>query len=528
MSDDKKSMTEGEVTPSETKSNSSDMRRRIKIGSQREEEKKPADDESLSAAEQETAEAPSAPATEPTAVPEPVDETPEPVDETPEPQQAATAPETIADESRPAAAAENINERAARSARARRLATELTDEIDDALGGMSLDELMAGDTQGDSSNAQEIELDQRHQATVIKIDREFAFFNLGVQNEGIASLKQFGENIPEIGQRMEVVPTRFLPDETLYELVVPGASVEVQDWSDLFEGVVVEAKITGHNKGGLECEVNRIRGFIPISQVSLFRVDDLEPYVGQTLQCVVNEANPDRRNLVLSHRAVLEREKQEAREQLLEQLEIGQIREGVVRKIQDFGAFVDIGGVDGLIHISQLSWDRVAHPSEVVEEGQSVRVRIEKIDSATGKIGLSYRELLEHPWQDVDTKYPVGTVVDGVVTKIMQFGAFVRIASGIEGLVHISELAHHRVQRVTSVVQEGNTVQVKVLAVDPEAQKMSLSMKAVSAAPEVSDAAGDTESDEADALPPKRRIRDESLKGGLGRESGGEQFGLKW
>ena len=419
-------------------------------------------------------------------------------------------------------------ERNARSARARRLSSELVEEINDALGGLSLDQLM-NESSSDSSKAQQLELDQRCRGTVIKIDRDSAFFNLGVQDEGIVSLRQFGDQLPEIGMQMDVVPTKFLREESLYELVVPGASVAVQDWSDLAEGVVVEAKITGHNKGGLECEVNRIRGFIPISQISLYRVEDLEPYVGQALQCVVNEANPDRGNLVLSHRAILEREKEQAREQLLEALEVGQIREGVVRRIQDFGAFVDIGGVDGLVHISQLSWDRINHPSEVVEEGQDIRVRIEKIDPATGKIGLSYRELLEHPWQDVDEKYPVGEIVDGTVSKIMQFGAFVRIASGIEGLVHISELAHHRVQRVSSVVQEGNSVQVKVLSVDPDAQKISLSMKAVTgASPAANSAEDETESDEVEATPVKRRIRDEQLKGGLKRDSGGEQFGLKW
>jgi small subunit ribosomal protein S1 len=326
---------------------------------------------------------------------------------------------------------------------------------------------------------------------------------------------------------LNVIPTRFLSDDNLYELVVPGAAVQVQDWSDLSEGVVVSAQITGHNKGGLECEVNRIRGFMPVSQISLFRVEDLEPYVGQTLQCVVTEANPDRRNLVVSHRAVLEREKEAAREKLLGELEVGQTREGVVRRIQDFGAFVDIGGVDGLVHISQLSWDRITHPSEVVEEGQSIKVRIEKIDPATGKIGLSYRELLEHPWQDADTKFPVGSILDGTVSKVMQFGAFVRVATGIEGLVHISELAHHRVQRTSSVVQEGNEVRVKVLSVDPAAQKMSLSIKAVTAQPDV-ESANEADEDDGPAAPSIKRTSNEPLKGGLNRGSGGDQFGLNW
>ena len=412
--------------------------------------------------------------------------------------------------------------------RSPRISDELSREIDDALGGMSLDQLMGeGPTSAPSSDGGEVELDARISATVIKTDRESVFFSLGDQNQGIASLKQFSD-VPQPGEKINVVPTRFLADDSLYELVVPGASVEVQDWSDLSEGVVVTAKVTGHNKGGLECEVNRIRGFMPVSQISLFRVEDLEPYVGQTLQCVVTEANPERRNLVISHRAVLEREKEAAREKLLGELEVGQTRDGVVRRIQDFGAFVDIGGVDGLVHISQLSWDRIAHPSEVVEEGQSIKVRIEKIDPASGKIGLSYRDLLDHPWQDADSKYPVGTILDGTVSKVMQFGAFVRVAMGIEGLVHISELAHHRVQRTSSVVQEGKEVKVKVLSVDPAAQKMSLSIKAVTVQPEVEATEATEDEDDAPAAPNVKPTSNEPLKGGLNRDSGGEQFGLNW
>ena len=154
------------------------------------------------------------------------------------------------------------------------------------------------------------------------------------------------------------------------------------DWSEVSEGMIVEARVTGHNKGGLECEVNRLRGFIPASQISLYRVEDLAQFVGQKFACVITEANPDKGNLVLSRRAVLEREKAEAKTKLLAELEVGQVREGIVRSLQEFGAFVDLGGVDGLIHISQLSWDRIRHASEVLELGQKVKVKIQKIDPA--------------------------------------------------------------------------------------------------------------------------------------------------
>ena len=411
--------------------------------------------------------------------------------------------------------------------RVKRVSAELQAEIDSALGDLSLDDLMMQESGATAEG--EIELDSKCQGTVVKIHQDSIFFSLGSNSDGIASLRQFDEP-PEIGAKMNVVPVKFLREEGLYELVVPGASIQVGDWSDLAEGVVVEVTVTGHNKGGLECEVNRIRGFIPAGQISTVRVEDFEQFVGEKLQCVVTEADPDRRNLVVSHRAVLEREKQEKREKTLAELEVGQLREGVVSRLMDFGAFVDLGGVDGLIHLSQLSWDRVKHPSEVVSEGDAVKVKIERIDEETGKIGLSYRDLLVNPWDLSEQSYPVGAVVKGNVTKLMEFGAFVRLEAGIEGLVHISELANHRVHRVSNVVSEGDEVEVKILSVDSNAQKISLSMKAAQAAPPA-ESAEETEKPEEPKEPPRKLIvekPDGPLKGGVGRSSGGEQFGLKW
>jgi small subunit ribosomal protein S1 len=408
--------------------------------------------------------------------------------------------------------------------RVERVSKELQDEIDAAIGDISMEDLI-GESPSTQATSGEVELDSRVKAQVVKVHRDLVFFSLGGNHEGIASLKQFDEP-PEPGTPMEVVPVKFLPDDGLYELIVPGASISVTDWSDLTEGVAVEVTVTGHNKGGLECEIKNIRGFIPASQVSVYRVDDLEQFVGQKLLCIVTEANPDRRNLVVSHRAVLEREREEARAKTMAELEVGQIREGTITKIMDFGVFVDIGGVDGLIHISQLSWDRIKHPSEVVEEGERAKVRIEKIDEATGKIGLSYRDMLVNPWDAIDSKYPTGTIVKGTVSKLMDFGAFVKLEPGVEGLVHVSELAHHRVHRVNSIVSEGQEVDVKVLSVDADSQKISLSMKAALAAP-----SQESNSDQTDDDEPVRVVKTgdpASLKGGVNRPSGGEQFGLKW
>jgi small subunit ribosomal protein S1 len=204
--------------------------------------------------------------------------------------------------------------------------------------------------------------------------------------------------------------------------------------------------------------VGQIRGFIPASQISIYRVEDFEEFADQKLQCVVTEANPSRRNLVLSRRAAIEREREAARQKLWEELEVGQVREGVVRRIQDFGAFVDIGGIDGLIHVSELSWERVNHPSEVLEEGQTIQVRVEKVDREADRLGLSYRGVMENPWTKAEANYPVNSLVTGTVSRIMQFGAFVKLEPGVEGLVHISELAHHRVTRVSNVLHEGDEI----------------------------------------------------------------------
>ncbi len=281
--------------------------------------------------------------------------------------------------------------------------------------------------------------------------------------------------------------------------------------------------MTGSNTGGLECKVgSHIRGFIPASQIALYRVENLNEFLDQRLVCVVTEVNPNRKKLVLSRRAVLEREKEEERKKLLESLEVGQTLEGIVRSLRDFGAFVDLGGVDGLVHISQLSWERVNHPSEVLTEGQKVKVKVEKIDQQTGKIGLSYRNLMEHPWTNAAAQFSTGSVVDGTVSRIAKFGAFVKLAPGIEGLIHVSELAHQHIRRVEDVLKEGQQIQCKILSVDTDAQRIGLSIKATLPEPEVEEEA---ETAEEPRQPP---VSHGPLKGGVDRPSGGDQFGLNW
>jgi small subunit ribosomal protein S1 len=402
---------------------------------------------------------------------------------------------------------------------------EVEAEVAAALGGMSLDQIVSGDLKTTSDR---LENESRHRAQVVELHGDDVFFALGGKHQGVASVRNFAEP-PNPGDMIDVIVTGFNTEDNLYNLSIPGGSLVAGDWSDIADGSLVEARITGANTGGLECQVNNIRGFIPVSQISLYRVENTADYVGQKLVCVVTEASQRRGNLVLSRRAVLEREKEESKKALLAELQPGQMREGTIRKIHDFGAFVDLGGVDGLIHVSQLSWERVKHPSEVVQEGQKVRVRIEKIDEATGKISLSLKNPEEHPWTNIEQRFPVGSTVKGPVSRIAQFGAFVKLAPGVEGLIHISELAHHKVYKVENVVKEGQEVECKVLDVDAEAQRMGLSLKAALAKPEKAEG-GSKDQPEPEEPPRELAVpkRGGPLKGGIGKKTGGEQFGLKW
>jgi len=399
-------------------------------------------------------------------------------------------------------------------------------ELDRAMGGLSLDDLMSSDEAGGQEGG--LEPDSQHRGRVVALRRDEVFVDFGGREQGCLPAHSF-ETPPQPGDSIEVIVRRFNAEDGLYELSLPGASVELGNWDEVHEGMLVDAQITGHNSGGLECEINHIRGFIPVSQISLYRVEDLAQFVGQKFACLITDANPSRKNLVLSRRAVLEREKEEKKRIFFESLAPGQVHEGTVRKLMDFGAFVELGnGVDGLLHISQLSWGRIKHPSEVVQEGQPIRVRIEKIDRETGRIGLSYREMTENPWTAAAGKYPQNAVIRGKVTRLMEFGAFVEVEPGIEGLVHISELSHKRIWRASDVVKEGEDVDVLVLNVDPVAQRMSLSIRALTQPePTKQDKEEAQEAETPAARKPGRRPN-QPLRGGLGKSAGGESLGLKW
>lgn len=264
-------------------------------------------------------------------------------------------------------------------------------------------------------------------------------------------------------------------------LVLSKRKVDAEKaWDQLVEKfenkVTFEAEIKDVVKGGLVVDLG-VRGFVPASLVEAHFVEDFSDYKGKTLTFKIVELDKEKNRIILSHRAVLEEEKGMQKQQLLSSLQPGQILEGTVQRITDFGAFVDIGGMDGLVHISQLSYQHIEKPSEVVEEGQKVQVKVLSVDQDNERISLSIKETLPGPWSNIAEKAPKGAILDGEVKRIVSYGAFVEVFPGVEGLVHISQISHKHIGTPHEVLTEGNQIKVKVLDVNETEQRLSLSIK---------------------------------------------------
>jgi ribosomal protein S1 len=351
---------------------------------------------------------------------------------------------------------------------------------------------------------------------VIGVRGKSIFVDLGGKSEGVLPVDQFEGELPQPGSTIEVVVNRFDPEEGIQVLSRKGAAIDA-DWDTLRKGVIVEARVTKTIKGGLEVDVDGIRGFMPISQIDLNRIDDASSFVNQKFKAIVTEANQREKNLVVSRRDLLEQERAELRERTWATLEEGQVHEGVVRSIKGFGAFVDIGGVDGLLPVGEMSWGRVSKVDDLVKTGDQVKVKVLKIDRVTRKLTLGLKQLTPSPWDMVAATYLRGTQVKGKVSKIMDFGAFVELEPGVEGLIHVSELSPNRVRRVADVVKPGQEVEVRILKVEPEEKRISLSLKPSPKAT-VPEEEADDESEEAgeEAAPTPRPEPKTPLRGGLG------------
>jgi small subunit ribosomal protein S1 len=394
-------------------------------------------------------------------------------------------------------------------------------EIEAAMAG---DAQQAEATKGADASQDLPDAGARLEGVVHSIHGDDVFLDLGFRIPGILQLRQFeGTTPPEVGKKLRVAVSKVDENEGLIAVNLPsGKSRPGGNWDAVEKGQVVDCMVQKMNKGGLEVQIGGLRGFMPAGQVDMHFVGDLSAYVGQKLPAKIIEVNQQKRNLVVSRRALLMEEREAQEEEFWESIQEDVEFIGRVKTLKDYGAFVDLGGADGFLHIGQISWTHIKHPSEVLTEGQEVNVKVIKVDRDKKRIGLGMKELSQDPWLVAAETYTPESIVTGKVTRATDFGAFVELEPGIEGLIHISQLDWKRVRKVTDVVQEGKEITAKVLEFDLSRRRISLSVKAMSQDPRVLEEAA--REAELAALPPIERRED--LKGGIGQpESGGGLFG---
>ena len=324
------------------------------------------------------------------------------------------------------------------------------------------------------------------EGVVVKIDPDEVLLDIGWKSEGVIPARELSikldvdpNEVVQVGDVVEALVMNKEDDQGRLVLSKKRAQYE-RAWGTIEriynEDKTVQGTVIEVVKGGLILDIG-LRGFLPASLVEMRRVRDLQPYVGEQLECKIIELDKNRNNVVLSRRKFLEETQSEFRNEFLTSLQKGEIRHGLVSSIVNFGAFVDLGGVDGLVHVSELSWQHIDHPSEVVEVGDQVEVEVLDVDLDRERVSLSLKSTQEDPWQKFAREHEVGEVVDGEVTKLVPFGAFVKVADGIEGLVHISELADRHVEVPEAVVNVGDKIDVKVIDIDTVRRRISLSLK---------------------------------------------------
>jgi small subunit ribosomal protein S1 len=321
---------------------------------------------------------------------------------------------------------------------------------------------------------------------VVRIDKDEVLVDIGYKSEGLIPSNELTirkgtdpQEVVQIGQHIEALVLQKEDADGRLILSAKRAAFE-RAWKRIEEAYndqrTVEGPVIEVVKGGLILDIG-LRGFLPASLVDIRRVRNLEAFLGERLECKVIELNRSRNNVVLSRRAVLEEERKEERERILTSLEEGMVVRGTVSNLVDFGAFVDLDGIDGLIHISELSWNHVDHPSEVVQVGEEVEVKVLEVDRDRERISLGLKQTRKDPWQEIVERVNIGETIKGRVTKLVSFGAFVEVAEGVEGLIHISELADHHVETPDEVVRSGDEVEARIIDVDARRRRLSLSLR---------------------------------------------------
>ena len=358
---------------------------------------------------------------------------------------------------------------------------EWQQELTAALDGTPSDEI--------AWTTQEMELNKIVTGRVLRVEGDVVLVDVGYKSEGIIFRNEWeeGESLPEPGTMVKVLiedveDIHGLVDDSRGMITLSKRKAEkIEAWlkvmETVHEGDVVTGVATRKIKGGLLVDIG-VNVFLPASQVDVRRPADIGDYIGRTIQCLVLKIDEARRNIVVSRRALIEAERAEKKAQLLAELEVGQRRKGIVKNIAEFGAFVDLGGIDGLLHITDMSWGRINHPSEMVSIDQEIEVQILHIDHEKEKIALGLKQRTPSPWESVESKYPVGSRIKGTVVNVMSYGAFVKLEEGIEGLVHISEMSWtRRISHPSELVQPEQEIEVVVLGINKEKQEISLGMK---------------------------------------------------
>ncbi|QHT60517.1 30S ribosomal protein S1 [Paenibacillus lycopersici] len=329
--------------------------------------------------------------------------------------------------------------------------------------------------------------------TIVKIEDNQVTVSLGYKYDGVIPLRELSSvqldsaaEAVQVGQEVQLKVVSI--DDEKEKLVLSKKAIDSEKAWDVLQsqfeaGEVLEVTIADVVKGGLVADVG-VRGFIPASMVERHFVEDFSDYKGRKIRVKVKEIDRENNKVILSAKEVLDQEFEQNKQTIMNGLQVGQEIDGTVQRLTPFGAFVDIGGIDGLVHVSELSWQHVAHPKDVVAEGQSVRVKVLKVDPAAGKISLSIKAAQPGPWESASGQFNIGDIVTGTVRRIVSFGVFVEIAPGVEGLVHISQLAHRHVATPNEVVKEGQEVKAKVLDFNPAEKRVSLSIKETEEAPE--------------------------------------------
>jgi small subunit ribosomal protein S1 len=368
----------------------------------------------------------------------------------------------------------------------RSLEDDLLEQELDMMFGDTAEELIL-DSLEDANR--QFDVNQIVEGKIVEINDEFVVVDVGFKSEGAIHKNEWeeGEPPPQIGDTVkvlieEVEDQHTAPEDSRAMISLSKKKAEkIIQWEKMMasvqEGQVVTGTVIRKIKGGLLVDIG-VNVFLPASQVDIRRPNDIGDYIGRVVQCEVLKIDETRRNIVVSRRSLIEKQREEDREHLMAELEVGQIRKGIVKNIADFGAFVDLGGIDGLLHITDMSWERIGHPTEMVAIDQEIEVKILQIDREKQKIALGLKQKQNNPWTNIADKYPVGSTVPGEVVNVMSYGAFVKLEPGIEGLVHISEMSWtRRINHPSEMVQIGDKIDVKILGVDAQGQQLSLGIK---------------------------------------------------